>query len=726
MAQVVRGLKGLAKLLLSLLGLALFAYATLPAWLPLGLQAWVNARQGGTLLLDPEYPAAHSWSTRIDWRYPGGTRLRGRLQVSYDWHSLSQGRLKDIVLTEAEMRLGTLPSLPALSRWQPKRLEALWLKLGAPPFDSMNLHRVRIFDATAKPLPVAQPAAAAGKPVAPVQWMLPLLAEMDLHWRSLPDPRLDISLCADCQSQDPKKIFVLSGRWRGQDGEITWQAPGASMRLLRTEQRQKARLTAQLSAQSPLASGLIRSAQLDLNLQQLGPLTDWMSLLRQLRVQGQLNADLQWLGQKLKLMAQLAPTANQAWGIQGSLRGQGEGFELPQADLDLGIRFQGLLPELKLTLSGQALRWQGHLWQLTGQQFRFEVPWQIWPKRGDWYALLSGRFKGQLAGWQFLPFDLRGGVSVRNARQLRLELGLGMKPAEFGQLYVRHDWSSSEGLLDIQMNWPDLSQQLLPAPSQLLANWPASLSLTQGGLNVQSQWRWSNQYSSAPQLNVQASHLQGSWQSIPFELNRLGYQYNPSLPIPSRSLWQLQQGKFGRALVLDPVDGQLYWPWWQDRAALYPLQLQAGLLGGQLIAQNTGVKGDGHRIDIQAQNLQLAPLLALADQPDLQGEGWLSGSAHLQWNDQGWSLPRGKLVGTDGRLLWSGQRSQWLTRGRQYLNLLTDFRYRQLQAQWERGSEPLLVALELEGQNPGYYRGQNLSLNLGIGVPLRNLLLQAR
>lgn len=737
MTALLQVLKRLAKVVLALVLMLLLVYATLPAWLPLGLQAWVNGHQGGTLLLDPDYPSSHRWTTGVDWRYPGGLRLKGRLQISYDWHSLSQSRLKDVLWTEVELQLSDAPPWQRLAAFKPSSMDALWQALGAPPFDSMSLTRARILPPklkTASRPPAAKPqTAAVASATTPLPAPLPTppavvqpAAELTLHWQAQTGSALDISLCSDCEAAQPQQLFVLSGRWQGQDGSLQWQAPGASMRLSRS-QSQRAVLQAELKPDSPLATGLIRAARLDLQVQQLGPLSDWMSLLHRLRAQGQFDADLRWLGQKLKLAAQLQPQADLAWSLNGSLRGEGQGFDLPQADLQLGIRFRDLWPELNLSLSGSALHWQGHLWQLTGQQFRFDLPWQRVPKRGDWFAVLSGRFKGQLASWQFSPFDLRGEVSVRNARQLRLEFGLGMKPAEFGQLSVRHDWSSGEGLMDVQLHWPDLEQKRLPAPSSLLANWPTSLQLERGELSVQSQWRWSNQFSSAPQLTVQASSLQGQWQRLPFELARLKYQYSPSLPIPGRSLWQLQQGKLGRELQLSPIDGQLYWPWWQDRSALYPLQLQAGFAGGQLLAQNTGVKGDGHGLDILAQNLDLAPMMTLAAQPELAGQGRLGGAARLEWNDNGWSLPRGRLVQQDsGRLLWNGDRTQWLSRGRQYLNLLTDFRFQQLTAQWERASEPLLVSVALQGSNPGYYRGQNMSLELGLGIPLRALLLNLR
>jgi hypothetical protein len=166
-------------------------------------------------------------------------------------------------------------------------------------------------------------------------------------------------------------------------------------------------------------------------------------------------------------------------------------------------------------------------------------------------------------------------------------------------------------------------------------------------------------------------------------------------------------------------------------------KFSAGLFGGRLLlpqAQTWDFAAPSNQLTLQAQQWQLADLVALQKNTDIQAEGTLEGELPMTITggriiiDNGYlrALPPGGSIrytpNDASRSFASGSPELGLA-----LDLLRDFQYQVLSSRVQLDAAGnLLLALSLQGSNPARYEGQPIHFNINLEQNLDPLLQSLR
>jgi hypothetical protein len=162
-------------------------------------------------------------------------------------------------------------------------------------------------------------------------------------------------------------------------------------------------------------------------------------------------------------------------------------------------------------------------------------------------------------------------------------------------------------------------------------------------------------------------------------------------------------------------------------------RFSAGLFGGRLLlpqAQSWDFAAPSNQLTLQAQQWQLADLVALQKNTDIQAQGTLEGELPM-------TITAGRLIIDDGYLhalppggsirYTPNDASQSLAAGSpelgMALDLLSDFQYQVLSSRVQLDAAGnLLLGLSLQGSNPSRYEGQPINFNINLEQNLDPLL----
>ncbi|MBY4676345.1 intermembrane phospholipid transport protein YdbH family protein [Marinobacterium arenosum] len=453
-----------------------------------------------------------------------------------------------------------------------------------------------------------------------------------------------------------------------------------------------------------------------------------------LNASGQLTLDAGQFGASLATDSQLQLTPSAALSQLGGplLLTSRQPIELqaPLSQPDQArvgeARLQLQLPPIKLDQISLA----ASDWQLATEPLQLTQPRLHGRLSSERLQLLpAASQKPLLKQWPELHFSSHFNASPEHAEQ-QYQLKV---PALALQLDGKAGWHTADQRLDL--SW-QLQPRALKGIEKQLANYlptlPAELSIQAGTLNHRGQARWqAGTLNASSRQNVE--RLQARWDKM--ELQQ-GHWQSRSRLTAKGSL--IDQGRFNARRLdigLPLTELRTGYRFYRPPSGNWQLELQPSelqLLGGRasLAALNYTRRDDSFHSTLTLDQLQLAGLLALEQQPGLTGQGVLSGTVPIDYQ-------QGKFRVSDGQIRshppggWirfqPDQRVAALAASQPSLGLalqaLENFQYQQLEVGINYQPDgTTLLNTRLSGHNPDWNAGQPVNFNLNIEENLPQLI----
>ncbi|MBI2380502.1 MAG: YdbH domain-containing protein [Gammaproteobacteria bacterium] len=198
-------------------------------------------------------------------------------------------------------------------------------------------------------------------------------------------------------------------------------------------------------------------------------------------------------------------------------------------------------------------------------------------------------------------------------------------------------------------------------------------------------------------------------------------------PLAARGDWRVGSLALPADFSLESLQGRFEASGTSVKPVVKLSEIAAQALGGQLrIPELDWQAGTPLAFVLEAERLDLAALLALAEQPGLGGEGRVSGRLPIIWQDGQPSLGTGAQLRAEGAGALRYNPGPAPKDENIGLQALRDFRYKRLDVAPSYGPNgDYALKLQLEGANPALYNGYPIAFNLNLEGHLPDLLRAA-
>ena len=325
----------------------------------------------------------------------------------------------------------------------------------------------------------------------------------------------------------------------------------------------------------------------------------------------------------------------------------------------------------------------------------------------DDLALTAGTFK--LSEWAF-NWDA---LSVNGASQYNLQ--------------------TKKGFSTWKINLPDAYQWLARYDIQI----PKDLSFSSGNLAAHGDfnWRLSPRVSFNTELFIDASDWSGLWNKQTFTGASLKSDITLSDKMDAKGKnSQIIISSFNPGLPIDNIQSHFTWSLFDadpESLKVKVESLSANLLSGSVSSTSPFAVvplNIDTRIDLQLNNISLADMLALEQQP-ITGKGTINGLIPIQVSGKDISVNHGKIYAKEpGGWIKLDQAASFrqMAGSNQGLSLLFEaldnFHYQTLESKVDyQTNGDLLLAASLSGSNPNFKDGQAFNFNINIEENLKAL-----
>lgn len=260
-----------------------------------------------------------------------------------------------------------------------------------------------------------------------------------------------------------------------------------------------------------------------------------------------------------------------------------------------------------------------------------------------------------------------------------------------------------------------------------------SFNLTGGKAKLAGTLTWNDSDKKlAPNINFTAKQLDGNFNSAQFVGLNGSLDINSFTPLQTKLKQRLYIAKIKHNIIVTDVSAVFSLQFTkQNKFGVLIDAVKAKIADGSVYAKDITLKNDNKKYGfiLFIKNVDMAKLLAMANQKRLRAKGRLNGSLAMEYSPTGFGVKSGSFVSRNGvvRYLVDKGSSEFKSMdpsAQQVLEILEDFHYQRLAVSMKENANngQAIVKIRAMGANPDFYANSPVDFNFSITGPLRRML----